>query len=156
MNLEFSIHVDNDLKRLFKNHPKIARRAIHKGLKGVALVGTTEVKKYITSIGLVDTGRLRSSINSYVQGNQAYVRTNVKYAKIHEFGGKTKPHKIKARRKKALRFTMNGQVYIRKSVNHPGSQIKEKAFMRTPIEQMVKDGRVESLFARIVRQEIEG
>ncbi|TCW35301.1 phage gpG-like protein [Laceyella sacchari] len=156
MKMHVEIELSQDLKRLLKDHRSIADKAIKQGLNRVALAGEAEAKKYITQIGLVDTGRLRSSINGRVRGNSALVGTNVKYARIHEFGGKTKPHIIRARRAKALRFTVNGQVFIRKSVNHPGSRIKEKAFLRTPINEMARDGRIESIFARTVRQAIEG
>jgi phage gpG-like protein len=156
MKMEYEIEISNDLERLLKRHRSMARKAIRQGLSRVALAGEAEVKKYITQIGLVDTGRLRSSINGQVRGDAAYIGTNVEYAAIHEFGGKTKPHTIRAKKAKALRFTMGGQVFFRKSVNHPGSKIKEKAFLRTPINEMVKDGRVESIFARAVREAIEG
>lgn len=145
-----------ELKDLLKRHRKKANEATKKGLKHVALAGEAEVKKYITRIGLVDTGRLRASINGQVRGNAAYVGTNVEYARIHELGGRTKPHKIQAKKAKALRYTVSGQTYFRKSVNHPGSNIKEKAFLRTPIHEMARDGRIESIFARAVRQAIEG
>lgn len=156
MKMEYEIEISPDLRRLLKRHPAIAKKTINKGLKRVALVGEAKVKEYITRIGLVDTGRMRSSINGRVRGNAAYVGTNIEYAAIHEFGGRTKPHKIRARRRNALRFTMNGQVFIRKSVNHPGSQIKEKAYLRTSIHEMVQSGEVESIFGFTVRREIAG
>jgi len=44
---------------------------------------------------LVDTGRLRSSISSAVQGNEVVVGTNLIYAPIHQFGGVIFPKKGK-------------------------------------------------------------
>ncbi len=55
----------------------------------------------------------------------------VPYAKIHEFGGTTKPHVIMARNAKALAF-INGsgdQVFAR-FVNHPGSVIPARPYLR--------------------------
>ena len=51
---------------------------------------------------LQDTGRLAASITSYADNLSAVVGTNVKYAAIHQFGGKTKPHVIRPKNKKAL------------------------------------------------------
>jgi phage gpG-like protein len=90
----------------------------------------------------VRTGRLRRSLRP----SRAIIRagavlsaigTNVKYAAIHEFGGRTRPHKIRARRKKALYFSIGGKVVTVKSVNHPGSQIPA----RRPIRRGIADRR---------------
>lgn len=56
--------------------------------------------------------------------NGAMVATSVLYAAIHQFGGKTKPHLIAPKNKKALKF--NGIVV--KQVNHPGSTIPARPF----------------------------
>lgn len=55
----------------------------------------------------------------------ALVGTNVPYARIHQLGGKTRPHVIKPKNKKALAF--GGRVV--KSVNHPGSNIPARPFL---------------------------
>lgn len=51
---------------------------------------------------LIDSGALRNSIHSSWDNNEAQVGTNLKYAAIHQFGGKTSPHKIKPVTKKSL------------------------------------------------------
>lgn len=71
------------------------------------------------------SGRLASSIIPQSDAMSASVGTNVKYAAIHQLGGKTRPHKIVARNKKALAF---GGVMCR-SVNHPGSNIPARPFL---------------------------
>jgi hypothetical protein len=43
-----------------------------------------------------------------------------KHAKFVEFG--TRPHVIRASRKKALRFSVGGRVRFARTVNHPGSR----------------------------------
>lgn len=83
---------------------------------------------------LQDTGRLASSISPESGPDYAQVGTNVVYARIHQFGGQTRPHVIRAKRAKALHF---GGVF-RKSVNHPGSRIPERPFL--PI---TADGRLQ-------------
>lgn len=74
---------------------------------------------------LTNTGTLRNSIQPYSDNNTATVGTDLVYAAIHHFGGKTKPHKIKPRYKKALAF--GGGVYG--AINHPGSTIPARPFM---------------------------
>jgi phage virion morphogenesis protein len=70
-------------------------------------------------------GRLAASITGQSSATQAIVGTNVIYGAIHQFGGKTKPHVIRARRAKALAF---GGI-LRKQVNHPGSNIPARPFL---------------------------
>ena len=67
---------------------------------------------------LVDTARLMRSISPSSTEHEARVGTNVEYAAIHQFGGKTKAHIIKPRHKAALFFP--GLKHPVKSVNHPG------------------------------------
>jgi phage virion morphogenesis protein len=76
---------------------------------------------------LQDTGRLAASITSRSTGNQAVVGTNVVYAAIHQFGGKTPAHVIKPKNKKALFWP--GASHPVKSVNHPGSNIPARPFL---------------------------
>jgi phage virion morphogenesis protein len=68
---------------------------------------------------LQDSGRLAASMTPFSDNDTAAAGTNVIYAAIHHFGGQTKPHTIRPRYKKALKF--NGR--FRKVVNHPGSKI---------------------------------
>lgn len=74
---------------------------------------------------LQDTGRLKSSIIQLYDPTTAIVGTNLVYAAIHQFGGKTRPHVIRPRNKKALAF--NGRVVSK--VNHPGSDIPARPFL---------------------------
>ena len=76
---------------------------------------------------LSDTGRLRSSITHRADTRGLTVGTNVVYAAIHQFGGKTPPRTIRPRRKKALFWP--GARHPVASVNHPGSNIPARAFL---------------------------
>lgn len=84
---------------------------------------------------LQDTGRLKNSIVAEHTNNSAKVGTNVEYAAIHQYGGKTKPHVIMPKTAKALKF--NG--VFAKKVNHPGSNIPARPFLS------VTDGDIEEL-----------
>ncbi|MDD5762213.1 MAG: phage virion morphogenesis protein [bacterium] len=80
-----------------------------------------------TSKILIESSRLRDSIAYRAGSDQVEVGTNVEYAAIHQFGGKTRPHKIKARPGKALFWP--GASHPVASVNHPGSQIPARPFL---------------------------
>lgn len=76
---------------------------------------------------LQDTGRLAASITKRATSTSAEVGTNVVYAAIHHFGGRTKPRIIKPRNKKALYWP--GARHPVKSVKHPGSKMPARPFM---------------------------
>lgn len=84
------------------------------------------------------TGKLWRSIQSDVveQPGAVYGKVfssgDVKYAGIHEFGGQTKPHLIRAINGKALAFDyMNMKPAFFRQVMHPGSKMPERSFMRS-------------------------
>ena len=74
---------------------------------------------------LTKSATLKESMSSLSDDDSAVVGTNVVYAGIHNFGGKTKPHVIRPKHKKALKF--NGRIV--KKVNHPGSKIPQREFL---------------------------
>lgn len=59
----------------------------------------------------------------------------VKYAAIHEFGGITPPHIILPRVAKVLRFQMGRQEVFARYVNHPGSKIPARPYLRPALER---------------------
>lgn len=71
------------------------------------------------------TGRLAASITAYHSASEAGVGTNVIYARIHHLGGQTKPHVIRPKHGKALKF---GAKFAAK-VQHPGSKIPARPFL---------------------------
>ncbi|GAA5102721.1 phage virion morphogenesis protein [Wohlfahrtiimonas larvae] len=76
-------------------------------------------------VPLTLTGHLRDSFREFNTADIAGAGTNVVYAGIHNKGGKTRPHVIRPKNKKALRF--GGR--FAKSVNHPGSKIDKREFL---------------------------
>lgn len=81
---------------------------------------------------LQKSGRLAASIVPDSDNDTAMVGTNLKYAAIHQLGGKTRPHEIRPRNGKALKF--NGRLVAK--VNHPGSAIPARPFLSIPDEEM--------------------
>ena len=85
---------------------------------------STRVRQYGGQT-LSDTGRLRRSFTVASGNGWSAVGTNVSYAAIHQLGGKTKPHIIKPKKKKALKTPYG----IFKQVKHPGSEIPARPFL---------------------------
>lgn len=85
------------------------------------------------AIGLrVQTNRLRGALRASKaiaspEGVTSSIGSNVTYAAIHEFGGRTAPHVIRPKKGKALKF--GGRYYTK--VNHPGSTFPARAFVQT-------------------------
>lgn len=93
------LHLSPEAKVLASNPDDRLARAVQHSVALFSLEGERQVKRTITHIGLVDTGRLRSSITHDVRGAgmlaQGIVGTNVIYARIHEYGGIILPKKGK-------------------------------------------------------------
>lgn len=71
----------------------------------------------------VRSGHLRRSIGpptvqETTAGAEGELAVTAKYAPFQEYG--TRPHRIVARRGKALRFFVGGKAVFARSVNHPG------------------------------------
>lgn len=88
------------------------------------------------------SGNLWRSIQNDVTQNDSGVlgrvfsSGDVKYAAIHEFGGRIPPHVIEPKNGEALSFIMNGKRVFFKKVNHPGSVMPERSFMRSSLRDM--------------------
>lgn len=80
-----------------------------------------EAAKFARVSGLYKdrTYKLFKSIRPTVQPTKSAVKATAPYAFYVENG--TRPHAIVARRRKALRFVQNGEVFFRRSVWHPGT-----------------------------------
>lgn len=75
----------------------------------------------------VDTGRLRSSIRVERRSffgfrSRWIIGSDVEYAEMVHDG--TRPHIIRPRRARALRFRMGGRIVYAKFVRHPGTRAR--------------------------------
>jgi phage gpG-like protein len=101
----------------------------------------------------VRTGRLRSSVRFLVAETSSEINitfgSDVPYAAIHEFGGKTPAHDIRPKRKRMLRFISpgftgevrrtktgklarrqaDGAISFARVVHHPGSKVPARPFL---------------------------
>lgn len=95
-----------------------------------------------------ETKELQDSIDYQADLAKTSWGSDVPYASIHNRGGRTKPHTIRPRRKKALKF---GRKKIFKRVNHPGSKIPKRQFIGHSQELIDKwDNRLEKDFDQIL------
>ena len=86
------------------------------------------------------TGRLARSIGSRVEETAnlivgiVFQSSDVPYGAIHEFGGKTAAHIIRPKKASVLRFwDKAGNKVFAKSVNHPGSVMPERSYLRSSL-----------------------
>lgn len=113
---------------------------------------------------LVKTGKLNGQVLNRITGNLARSISNkleedtksvmgkvfssgdVKYARIHEYGGKTPPHIIEPKKAQFLAWKSGaqmdffrkggGEMVFAKKVNHPGSKMPERSFLRSSLRDM--------------------
>lgn len=95
---------------------------------------------------------LRRSITHRVTGSGVTISSDRPYAAIHQLGGKTRPHIIRPKRKKALHWGGNK---FAKSVKHPGSRIPSRPYL-----PFYRDGSLTTRAARnveaLMRNAVEG
>lgn len=166
MSVQITVTGDRELiQRLNTLIPEV-RRELLKRVTRLALDMVRHVRTNKLSGQVLNhrTGRLWRSIFQRVAADTYGVvatvasSSDVPYAGIHEFGGRTRPHDIVARRKKALAFMIQGNMVFAKRVRHPGSNMPERSFLRSSLTDMRAriDRDMKDAVAEGVRQAMEG
>lgn len=158
----FTVQVDDSAVRLrFATLPERLRNKLKTTISVLAEKLRTHIVRDKLAGQVLNrrTGALARSIQwkieesgTGVQG-LVYSAGDVKYAAIHEYGGRTPPHVIEAKNKLALTFMQNGKQVFYKRVNHPGSVMPERSFMRSALSDMRQEI-IDSL-TRAVTQEAQ-
>jgi phage gpG-like protein len=117
---------------------KAVRDAVFRAVETSGAKVTARAKGKLSDDVLhVRTGRLRRSVHYVMTGSEAVptaiVGTNVEYARIHEFGGQTAAHVIEAVNARVLAWESGGQMRFAARVNHPGSRMPERSFLRSAL-----------------------
>lgn len=93
------------------------------------------------------SGRLAAAQQAVVTSDGAAVAISVgfdprqvPYGAIQEYGGTTRAHLIEAKGGRALTFTMGDRLVFAKRVQHPGSVIPERSFLRAALAEMAGAG----------------
>jgi phage gpG-like protein len=122
--------------------------AVHAAVVGVVSKDTSQLADIVRdklSGGVLQavTGKLRASISSKVDdggtsvtGSVTQSASGAAYGAIHEYGGITPPHDIIATKAKVLAFVFEGKQVFRRVVHHPGSQMPERSYMRSSLEDI--------------------
>jgi phage gpG-like protein len=66
------------------------------------------------------------------------VAGDVKYAAIQEYGGRTAAHEIMPTKAAALAFVSGGALRFARRVEHPGSIIPERSYLRSSLAEMAE------------------
>ncbi len=88
------------------------------------------------------SGALRDSIAANVSADADGILASVgsegdvKYAAIQEYGGKTSAHEILPLKAEALAFVIGGAQVFARRVEHPGSLIPERSYLRSSLDDM--------------------
>lgn len=116
--------------------------ALLKRVTALSLQMAATVKQKLSGQVLqVRSGNLRRSIQSAVANDPTQVSgrifsdQSVRYGAIHEYGGTTKPHVIEAKNGGVLAFQAGGRMMFARRVNHPGSKIPARPFMRPTLAE---------------------
>lgn len=142
--LSLEIIGDKELVDRLNAGPEDVRRALRAKVTSLTLRLEAHVKqdKLSGQVLHARTGALRRAVASRVQEvnekitGTVYVSNDVKYARIHEFGGRTSAHEIVPVKAKALAFMMGGKQVFFKRVQHPGSRMPERSYLRSSLDDM--------------------
>lgn len=117
----FTIKVDTTpIKRALDELARELRDAADRAAFDASRAAVVTAKNAIRAQTRRRTGKLLAGTDSALAGRgRARFFSRAAYASFIDSG--TAPHVIAARNAQALRFTMNGQVMFRRSVQHPGT-----------------------------------
>jgi phage gpG-like protein len=110
-----------------------------------ALVDLVQNDKLSGAVLNVGSGALRDSIVASISADGDGVVASVdsvgdvKYAATQEYGGKTSAHEITAVKAQALAFIIDSAQRFARRVEHPGSLIPERSYLRSSLEDMRDD-----------------
>lgn len=125
--------------------PAAVRRALHAkiGLLTLKLYRHIVLNKLSGQVLKTVSGRLKRSVQFKMEEDSAsrmvsevYTDGSAPYDAIHEYGGKTPPHEIVPVKAQALSFLRDGKRVFYKRVNHPGSRMPERSYMRSSLDDM--------------------
>ena len=110
-----------------------------------ALVDLIQNDKLSGAVLNLRSGALRDSIVASISADADGVVASVdstgdvKYAAIQEYGGKTSAHEILPVKAQALAFVINGAQHFARRVEHPGSLIPKRSYLRSSLDDMRDD-----------------
>lgn len=142
--LSVAIVGDKEIIARFKSMPAAVQSSLFQKVSFLTLKLEAYIKKNKLSGQVLNrkSGRLLRAINSRVSQSAlavwgfVFVSADVPYAGIHEFGGRTNAHLIVPKKASVLAFTSAGKQLFAARVNHPGSTMPERSYMRSSLRDM--------------------
>jgi len=107
-----------------------------------ALTDRVKADKLSGGVLNAQSGALQASIaaNVAADGDEIVASVgstgDIKYAAIQEYGGRTAAHEILPIKARALAFMNGGGLRFARKVDHPGSAIPERSYLRSSLEEM--------------------
>ena len=128
----------------FDAYPAALQAALGAKATELAAALTNLVKDNKLSGAVLNTssGALRNSITASVTADANGVLASVgsegdvKYAAIQEYGGKTSAHEILPVKGNVLAFVADDGLHFARRIEHPGSVIPERSYLRSSLEDM--------------------
>jgi phage gpG-like protein len=127
----------------FDAYPAALQAALGAKTTELAAALTDLIKNKLSGAVLnMRSGALRDSIAASVTADAEGVRASVgsegdvKYAAIQEYGGKTSAHEILPVKGDVLAFVAGSGQHFARRVEHPGSLIPERSYLRSSLEDM--------------------
>jgi hypothetical protein len=143
------VGVNVDASKLL-NRMANGNRQVEEGLHDWASIGGAALVRDAQSKAPKRRGDLARSITFELKGSTLSVGSNDPKAKWMEFG--TRPHLIRPKHAKALRFNMRGKVVFARVVKHPGTP--EYKFLRGALAD--KHGYLVDLARSLIGQHLQG
>lgn len=135
-------HAGAALRKIVADVGIDGKRVVFKEMQNMARYKFPQaVMRFYPTVLRVRSGRLRQSFEGFMEeAGETSMRIgmrsrNVEYATIQHDGGKTPPHVIEPRHKKALYW--EGARHPVRRVNHPGSTIKATKFFSRPMQDEI-------------------
>lgn len=126
--------------RLASLSPRVRQRL--RSVIGTQMIGLRDgVKGKVSSLFKSGTGRLFRSIGGEMAESTNDVSATVfsrglPYARIQEYGGQTRAHTILPKNASVLAFMgKDGKMVFARKVNHPGSNIPGRSYMRSTLAE---------------------
>lgn len=140
--LRIALDGQEELAGRLADMPDVLRAALAEKAEALAQNLLTQVVDANLSGGVLNarSGALRASIQMEVSPKDSGIDADIfsdgdiPYAAIQEFGGKTAAHEILPDKSRVLAFVMNGKNVFARRVRHPGSQLPERSYLRSALE----------------------
>lgn len=127
---------DRELMVRFERMPRVALDGLNEGVARAVVLVRDQAQANMAQLFKGPVAKLSTAVETGADRAVGTVTAGgTPYAAIHEFGGRTRPHPILPVTARVLVFQgRTGTVFARR-VNHPGSKIPERSYLRSALAQ---------------------